>query len=243
MRVTIADRALSDEFGAQLRPSAWWLLEDGLDGWYSRPAPRATSDPIPDFSGGYWPSRFLTTSRTLAITGAHSAETSSLARAEAEDWVASLPDEFSVIVEDEAGIREVRAFQSAEPDWERLDRATSRFTIYCTAPDPVKYGPTVRFTGSSVENAGRTAVLPLRIVTTGPATSILVILGGHRIRWAGTATNVVIDTREGTATGASGDVTTGLVEDDIPLLPPGATPMTVTTDAASWRVEVRPGWL
>lgn len=242
MRLTLKDRPLIDASGLSGQPPGvdWWLLD--LQGWGDAPAPRAASDLIPDGHGGYAPSRFLMSPRTLAVKGAHVARSSSLARAEAEDWVASLDGEFPVIVEDAHGVREVVGFQSARPSYRLMGEDTTIWTVYVTAPDPIKYGPVVPFTGGFVENAGREAVLPWRIVTTGSATSILVVLDGHRIRWTGAASNVVIDTRSGTATATSGDVTVGLVEDDVPLLAPGRTSMTVTTDAASVVVEVRPGW-
>ena len=214
----------------------------GLEGWGDAPAPRAVSDPVPDGDGGYTPSRFLMAPRSMSLKGAHSAWSSSLARAEAEDWVASLDGVFPLMVEDSHGAREATVFQSARPSFRQWDEWTTAWTLFLTAPDPVKYGPVVGFTGGFVENAGRTPVLPWRIVTTGPATSILAVLGGHRVRWVGDDSDVVIDTRAGTAAAVSGDVTTGLVEDDVPLLLPGQTVLTVTTDAASWMVEVRPGW-
>lgn len=243
MRVTIKDRALIDASGASGRPAdaVWWLI--GIEGWYSAPAPRVQSDPVPDGDGTYMPERFLVGARTLAIKGAHIAETSSLARAESEDWVAALRGTFPVLVEDAHGLREAEVFQSAVPTYRQLGENTTTWTVFCTAPDPVKYGPVARFDGVVVENAGRADVLPWRILTTGRATSILVVLGGHRIRWIGDAENVVIDTRDGTAHAGAADVTVGLVEDSIPLLPPGQTSMHIATDAASCVVEVRPGWL
>ncbi|WP_424936667.1 MULTISPECIES: hypothetical protein [Bacteria] len=237
-------RVLSDGRAYRLfRPSTWWLEDEGLDGWYTPPAPRATSDPVPDGDGGYWPSRFLLSPRTVTIRGAHVAETSTLARAAAEDWLASLDGEFPVVVEDEHGAREITAFQSAAPTLKRLDDYAVAFSLIVTAPDPIKYGRRAAFSGDHVENAGGTPVLPWRIVTSGRATRINVSLAGHRIRWVGNSQSITIDLRTGTARDARGsDVTMGLIEDDVPLLPPGRSPLVIDSDAAHVAVEVRPGW-
>ncbi|MDR6868722.1 hypothetical protein J2Y69_003346 [Microbacterium resistens] len=244
MRVTIQGRALSDGRGFRLsRRDEWWLADEGLDGWYEPPTPRAESEPVPDGHGGYWPGRFLLSARTLTIRGLHASGTSSLARVEADDWLASLDGELSITVEDEHGVREVTGFMSAAPSIYQADSRTVAFTLFITAPDPIKYGAVAAFGSDYVDNAGRTAVLPWRITATGPVSHLLVTLGGHRIRWVGTTSGLTIDTRTGTATTSTGaDVTTGLVEDDIPLLAPGLTPMAISSDASSVRVEVRPGW-
>lgn len=242
-RLSIADRVLDGSWkpGHPAFARLVWRLHD-ITGWYERPPQRAESEPIPDGDGNYWPSQFLTGPRRFTVVGSHRSSTSSLARAEAEDWIASLDGEIPVVMDDEHGVRAVTAMIIGQPDYVRMDAQAARFTLPLEAPDPVKYGAVVPFSGGVVENAGGAAVLPWRIVTTGPATSILVVLDGHRIRWTGAASNVVIDTRAGTAIADSGDVTVGLVEDDVPLLAPGQTPMTITTDAASAVVEVRSGW-
>jgi hypothetical protein len=244
MRVTVDSKTLSDGRGPrQPTTTEWWLLDEGLDGWTNAPAPRATSDPVPDGDGGYWPARFLLAPRTLTIRGAHTSESSSLARAEAEDWLASLDGEISVVVEDEHGTREVTGFQSAIPTHRRIDDLASEFTLFITAPDPIKYGTPALFREGYVENTGRTPVLPWRIVANGNVTRLRVTIGGHVIRWTGLAGGIVIDCRTGTATEANGiDRTTGLVEDDIPYIPPGRMPLTIETDAEWAAVEVRPGW-
>lgn len=215
-----------------------------ITGWIEPPEAVVDVQAVPDGPGAYEPSTFHAGPRSVSADLSFASSDSSVTRAHADDWAGTLTGMIDVIMEDEHGVRAASAFMDRKPDPRRWNINGFRQVFYFLAPDPIKYGVPARFDGAVIENAGQTPVLPWRIVATGRATSILVVIGGKRTRWVGDSRDVTIDTRNGTATAGTGaDVTVGLVEDNIPLLAPGATPMLITTDADSCVVEVRPGWL
>lgn len=240
MRVTLDKQVLHGGSDAPYW-AEWFVLEDGLDGWYSAPAPQIQSETNPAGHGSFWPSEFYSAARVITLQFAHASTTSSLARAEAEDWVASLNGRIPFVVEDEHGVRSVEVHQSAEPDYHQYDVHTAAFTLFLTAPDPIKYGPPRSFTGDTVRNEGTTAVLPWAIKTRGATTHLTAVIGGHRIRWAGSApSGLEIDTRLGRTVKGTPGV---LAEDDIRPLAPGSHTLALTTDALEAWVELSPGWL
>ncbi len=227
-------------------PGVWGLERDGLSGWYEPAPPRAEAALIPQMHGAFWPAQMLLNPRILTIRGFHRDRSSTVAEAVARDRIAALiTQEITVHVQDAAGWRTVTGFNGSQPDFRALGEFTCGFALILTCPDPRKYGPEAIFTavGSmiSAENSGTAETYPL-IDVTGRVTDLTLTQGTRRIRWAGNATGLQIDTRTGLAT-SNGIEVGGLIDDAISALPPGKTPLSVSVTAgAQVRMKVRPAW-
>ncbi|WGD38471.1 hypothetical protein [Lysinibacter sp. HNR] len=227
-------------------PGIWGLEKDGLEGWYEPAPPRAESVLIPQMHGGYWPAHLLVGPRILTIRGFHSDKTSAVAEAVARDRLAALiTQELTVHVQDASGGRSVTGFLGTQPILRPINAWRAGFSLVLTCPDPMKYGreavfPTI---GNviTVQNPGTADTYPI-IEVSGRVTNLTLTQGDRRVRWAGNATDLRIDTRYGIA--YSGGVEAGgLIDDAVLSLPPGTTPVTVSvTSGARVQMRVRPAW-
>lgn len=272
MRAVIAGQEfVGDRENNALIESAAWFIPDRPDGWIGVPSPRAESQLLPGVQGGDTPRNFLFGPRTLAASLFVVGVNASLGRAAAEDWLGSLSGNFPFLLEDEHGPRELPlVYQSAEPNYRIVSTRVCEFTMFVTAPDPIKYGSPMRMPAGDgvVDNAGNIPVFPrnltLHDAAIGIGTEIELELfvdgASRRVRWlnplgvAWDADTIVINLRSMTASGitlagAAVDLSTGIIEDDLSALPPGFTEYSLSTNAAEapsgrgLSMEVRPGWM
>lgn len=213
--------------------------------WHGRPGMVVQSKPNPSGHGAYMPADFRVGPRRFEIEATIRRD-SSIGIAGERDRINALGRNFPVVVHDAHGVREVRGFMFQAPEFvPQRHPSRQRYKLWVEAPDPIKYGPLALFTAGLAVNEGGEPVRAWRLCTTGATGFVQVSLGGHVTRWEGTASGgVIVDMRQGTARTVAGtDVTTGVVRYAPVYLPPGDTPMTITTDAASAWLEVRPGWM
>lgn len=272
MRAVIAGQEFvgDREVNALIESSAWFI-PDRPDGWIGVPSPRAESRLLPGVQGGDTPRNFLYGPRTLAVPLFVVGVNASLGRSAAEDWLGSLSENFSFLLEDEHGARELPSvYQSAEPNYRIVSTRTCEFTMFITAPDPVKYGSPMRMPAGDgeIENAGNVAVFPRSIVLhdatidIGTEIELTLFVNGEtrRVRWGNpissswSAETITINLRSMSASGitSSGnevDLSVGIIEDDLPRLRPGFTEYSLSTNAVldtpsrGMYLEVRPGWM
>lgn len=147
--------------------TGWWLVQDGLKGWYDSPDPKHVVDGRPSgFDGGYEPLDLNVASRVVEIIGEHEAENSELAEIEARDSLSALVKQsLNLAVTDASGTRYATGVAQGGVKVTHINETTCSFSIVVECPDPLKYGPTVTQEGSSGSAEGGGLLFPIFDVT------------------------------------------------------------------------------
>lgn len=244
MRITIRSAddtiCLSDSY-TDIR-HIWAIKHDGVRGLFGTPSVRESPLDRPQQDGGYWPSRFTQTPRTITldcmIRGVSTVEA-----ANARDRINALTCQSLLIdVEDVFGVRTAECYLAADPEpLMRYRMQAFEFALVLTCPDPRWYGPVRWFETTSqsvrlpVANEGTAPSWPV-IECDGPVTRLYVGYDDGLIEWAGAAESLRIDTRDMIA--SAGRVTTDLAFE----IRPGTCRPLIRTDAKRTRIGVRPAW-
>lgn len=222
-------------------PDAWVLLRDGLEGWFSPPAPRYEFANVPHGDGVYVPFVTPLPARTVTVRFAHKG-VSSVSAARARDRVAGLARQLvRLVVEDAAGVRECAGVVSTDVTAVHVSAQVTRFEVTLTCPDPLKYGREFVFVAANGEVDvvfdGTEPVFP--VFEFAPAAeTVSVEYGGRRLVWSGTVTGgrVTVDSRTGRPSRGI------LTVDEVFMLPPGSSTVEVS-GATDLIVKVREAWL
>ncbi len=187
-----------------------------------------------------WPSRLTQGKRVITI-GFYAAFRSSV---EAERLCSSLTglygQRLKVIIENAGGKKWAEGFLSGDLDVTlALSESEFSFSLTMTCPDPHRYGMPERFDSSSktvtVLNLGNAPTWP-KIIVPGHVKSLTAVFSGHTFKWTGDAQSLVLDLRKPSASSGTIDI------DDAFSIPPGASDVSVTTDAGYYTFEICSAW-
>lgn len=219
---------------------AKWGIE-GIDGWDGTPAVRESPVARPQADGSYMPSR-LTTDHRVVTLRCFVKCSSSLETASLKDRVSDLmARSLKVSVEEPTGTREVTGFLSGDPAstmafWDQA----LRFSLIITCPDPLKYGPALKYEGDGsgvvAANPGMLPVWP-SVRADGMVKDLSLTYAGHQVVWSGASEGMSLDFAD--MEPSSGTI----IKDDAFRLPRGESIIHYSiTAGATLRLMVRPAW-
>lgn len=217
----------------------WYLLDNGLESWFSTTSPKEELHMHPTLDGGVKPSKLTQESKSFALHIGYKFE-SSLYASHAIDEINGLFGKDLVFrCEDALGVREANGYMSASPDIQLLyDEQTVIADVIFTCPDPHKYDLPYKYEvdGSSitVNNRGNCDTWPT-VEVSGPVTNLTLTLNGQTVRWSGSANKLTIDFRTGES--SSGTLS---VDNAFPI-PPGTHKISVISDGEV-SMTVRSAW-
>lgn len=217
----------------------WYLMEEGVDGWFNTPAPREEVFEHPMQDGGIRPSKLTQEPRSFSLYLGFRFRSSIRAADAIDDLNGLFGKELTVRSDNASEIREAKCFMSATPEIQFLDEEELILaTVFFTCPDPHKYSLARTYAASgskiTVKNRGNCDTWPV-IHSTGNTTHLELTFGGHSVKWEGSTTSLDIDFRSGEC--SSGKLTV----DDAFSIPPGTHSVIVSSDG-NVSMLIRDAW-
>lgn len=219
--------------------AGWYLLEDGINGWFNTPSAREEVLQHPMLDGGIKPSLLTQESREFSLYIGYQFSSTVQASQAIEEINGLFGKDLTITCEDAGGNKEAKAYMSISPEIKMLQSEDIVLaTLLFTCPDPHKYSLPVTFAANgnyiTVVNNGNCNTWPV-INITGNPTQATFTFGGHTVRWLGSASSTSIDFRTGTCTAGS------LSVDDAFAIPPGTHSVYAQSDGTI-TMSVRSAW-
>ena len=179
----------------------YWILQDGLKGWFGTPDVRESSVERKMTDGDLFPGRITQGARVLTFECAACCE-SAVEAAHAIDNINGLVGKrLTIVGQDANNERTVCGYLAEDPDPDyKSDAVTVFFSLIVTCPDPLKYSDWVTFTqsGGSVEvvNGGNAPSYPkVHVDKSGdnPITYMTLTYKGRQVTWTGSANSLDLD--------------------------------------------------
>lgn len=217
-----------------------YIGEDGIEGWYSMPAPQQAGEALPLPGGASWPVSLTPSARVVTLHLVAVAE-SSVALQEVLASIGALCYQpLTLTVIDASGPKSAECYMSDEASVSLQPQETAALVdVILTCPDPLRYGPEQTVSGSggafSAYVGGNAPTWPV-FTFGGNVTAVTLSSGGSTVSWSGTGP-VTIDMSDVSASTGS------ISSDDGFAIGPGNSYVSYqATGATSSSMAFRPAW-